>query len=171
MSTGKSGRTAKRSELLRSLAGLARKFSTQTVLLHEAVAQTVGLNATDTRCMSLIGLHPEGIVTAGWLAEVTGLTTGAITHFLDQLERRGFIERVRDTEDRRKVFVRLRPESQESLVSRYQALGKAHMKVVEHYSDSELMLIHGYLQGMSETAEQLMKETIAARSEELVIAK
>ncbi|MGD1073024.1 MAG: MarR family transcriptional regulator [Bryobacteraceae bacterium] len=157
--------------MLRSLAGLARKFSTQTVLLHEAVAQTVGLNATDTRCMSLIGLHPEGIVTAGWLAEVTGLTTGAITHFLDQLERRGFIERVRDTEDRRKVFVRLRPESQESLVSRYQALGKAHMKVVEHYSDSELMLIHGYLQEMSETAEQLMKETIAARSEELVIAK
>lgn len=141
------------------------------MLLHEAIAQTVGLNATDTRCMSLIWFHPEGMVTAGWLAEVTGLTTGAVTHILDRLEKRGFIERVRDTEDRRKVFVRLCPERQESLQSRYEGLGEAYMKVVEHYSDSELILIHGYLQAMSETAEELMKKTIAARPDELATAK
>jgi len=164
-------KTAKKSEMLRRLGDLARKFSTQTVLLHEALAQTVGLNATDTRCLSLIWFHPEGVVTAGWLSDLTGLTTGAITHILDRLEKKGFIERVRDTGDRRKVFVRLRPENFEPLLSQYEALGKPYMKVVEHYTDSELMLIFGYLEKMSETTEQLIKETIAARSDESVHAR
>lgn len=171
MSRGNSTRTTKRSEMLRSLGDLARKFSTQTVLLHEVIAQTVGLNATDTRCLSLIRFHPEGVVTAGWLAELTGLTTGAITHILDRLEKRGFVERLRDTEDRRKVFVRLLPENFEQLSSQYEALGKSYMKLVERYSDEELELIFGYLEGMSGMTEQLVKDTIAARSDEYVAAK
>src|SRR5271165_1379569 len=100
----------------RHLGDLARKFSTQTVFLHEAIAQTAGLNATDTRCLSLIRFHPDGRVTAGWLSDMAGLTTGAITHILDRLEKRGFIERVRDTRDRRKVFIRVLPESLEPLI-------------------------------------------------------
>jgi len=171
MSRGNLSKTAKKSEMLRRLGDLARKFSTQTVLLHEALAQTVGLNATDTRCLSLIWFHPEGVVTAGWLSDLTGLTTGAITHILDRLEKKGFIERVRDTGDRRKVFVRLRAENFEPLLSRYEALGKSYMKVVEHYSDRELMLILGYLEKMSATTEQLIKDTIAARSDESAHAR
>lgn len=157
--------------MLRSLGELARKFSTQTVLLHEVIAQTVGLNATDTRCLSLIRFHPDGMVTAGWLADLTGLTTGAITHILDRLEKRGFVERVRDTEDRRKVFVRLRPENFEELSSQYEALGKSYMKLVDRYSDEELKLIFGYLEGMSGMTEQLVQDKIAARSNEYVVAK
>jgi DNA-binding MarR family transcriptional regulator len=157
--------------MLRSLGDLARKFSTQTVLLHEVIAQTVGLNATDTRCLSLIRFHPEGMVTAGWLADLTGLTTGAITHILDRLEKRGFVERVRDTEDRRKVFVRLRPENFEELSSQYEALGKSYMKLVDRYSDEELKLIFGYLEGMSGMTEQLVQDKIAARSAEDAVAK
>lgn len=164
-------KTTKRSEMLRSLGDLARKFSTQTVLLHEVIAQTVGLNATDTRCLSLIRFHPDGMVTAGWLADLTGLTTGAITHILDRLEKRGFVERVRDTEDRRKVFVRLRPENFEELSSQYEALGKSYMKLVDRYSDEELKLIFGYLEGMSGMTEQLVQDKIAARSNEYVVAK
>lgn len=170
-SRGKMARTTKKLEMLRGLGDLARKFSTQTVLLHEVIAQTVGLNATDTRCLSLIRFHPDGTVTAGWLADLTGLTTGAITHILDRLEKKGFIERARDTEDRRKVFVRLRPENFGPLLSQYEALGKSYLKVVEHYSDDELKLILGYLEGMSAMTEQLVKDAIAARSDECVAAK
>ena len=101
MRKGKSTETARRADLLRKLSDLARKFSMQTVFLHQAMAQTIGLNATDSRCLDLISSHPDGIVTAGRLSDLTGLTTGAITHTIDRLESRGFIERVRDTEDRR----------------------------------------------------------------------
>src|SRR5215472_11976761 len=101
---------SKRRQLLNKLWDLGRKMSTQTVFLHQAIAQSVGLNATDTKCVDLILRAPDGSVTAGQLSEMTGLTTGAITHILDRLEKRQFIERARDTEDRRKVFVRVRPE-------------------------------------------------------------
>jgi len=159
-------RNTKSSGIRRNLGDLARKFSTQTVFLHEAIAQTSGLNATDTRCLSLIRFHPNGLATAGWLSDMAGLTTGAITHILDRLQKRGFIERVRDTEDRRKVFVRIRPESFAELESQYEALGRSYRSVVEQYSDSELMLITDYLEKMSEMTERLMTDTIAARSSE-----
>src|SRR6516225_8727504 len=99
-----------RRELMNKLWELGRKVSTQTVFLHQAIAQSVGLNATDTKCIDLILRGPSGSVTAGWLSEMTGLTSGAITHILDRLEKRGFIERLRDTQDRRKILVRVRHE-------------------------------------------------------------
>jgi DNA-binding MarR family transcriptional regulator len=166
MSRGNFIRNTKSSAIRRHLGDLARKFSTQTVFLHEAIAQTAGLNATDTRCLSLIRFHPDGLVTAGWLSNMAGLTTGAITHILDRLEKRGFIERVRDTEDRRKVFLRIRSESFAELEPKYEAIGRSYRSVVEHYSDSELMLITDYLEKMSEMTERLMKDTITARSSE-----
>src|SRR5215472_2713476 len=102
---------SKRRQLLNKLWDLGRKVSTQTVFLHQAIAQSVGLNATDTKCIDLILRGPEDRVTAGWLSDMTGLTTGAITHILDRLEKRQFIERARDTRDRRKVFVRVNLDS------------------------------------------------------------
>jgi DNA-binding MarR family transcriptional regulator len=137
----------------------------QTVFLHQAIAQTVGLNATDTRCLDLVGSHPDGTVTAGRLSELTGLTTGAITHILDRLEKRGFVERVRDSEDRRRVFVRVRGESLQPLLPQYEALGQAYLALIEHYSDSELRLLFGYMEKLSEMTERLMTEVVAARGE------
>src|SRR5215469_10181181 len=106
---------SKRSELLNKLWDLGRRMSTQTVFLHQAIAQTVGLNATDTKCIDLILQAGDAPVTAGWLSQQSGLTTGAITHILDRLEKQNYIRRERDTEDRRRVFVRIQPESLEPL--------------------------------------------------------
>jgi len=152
-----------RRELLTRLWDLGREMSTQTVFLHQAIAQTVGLNATDTKCMDLILRGPENSVTAGWLAEMTGLTTGAITHILDRLERRGFIARVRDTEDRRKVFVRARPASIEPLVPKFEAIGKAYLRLVEEYSDRDLQLICEYLEKTSELSRGELARVVSER--------
>jgi MarR family transcriptional regulator, organic hydroperoxide resistance regulator len=159
MSTSKK---PKRRELLTRLSDLGRIVSTQTVFLHQAIAQTVGLNATDTKCLDLILRGPDGAVTAGWLADMTGLTTGAITHILDRLERQRFVERVRDTQDRRKVFVRAREESLEILLPKYEAVGKAYMTLLEHYSDKELQLICDYMEKTSKVSESELARVIAA---------
>ena len=74
MSSAKSKKNNRR-ELLNRLRDLGRKISTQTVFLHQAIAQSVGLNATDTQCIDLILSHPEGSMTAGSLSGMTGLTT------------------------------------------------------------------------------------------------
>lgn len=155
-------RKSERRKLLDRLWDLGRTMSTQTVFLHQAIAQSVGLNATDTKCVDLILRGPQGSVTAGWLSDMTGLTTGAITHILDRLEKRGFVERVRDTQDRRKIFVRVRPESLETLVPKYEAIGKAFMKLAEQYGDRELQLICDYMEKSSAVSEVELAKMIAA---------
>ena len=105
-------------------------------------------------------------MTAGRLADLSGLTTGAITHILDRLEKRGSSNVYATPQDRRKVFIRVQKESLKPLLPKYEALGKAYMSIVEHYSDSELKLIFDYMEKMSQISEHLMADTIAARREE-----
>ena len=71
--------------------------------LDEAVAAQHGLNRTDLRCIGI--LYRRGRVTAGELAEESGLTPGAITTVLDRMERNGYANRVADPSDRRRVLV------------------------------------------------------------------
>jgi DNA-binding MarR family transcriptional regulator len=151
-----------RSSLLARLWELGRIVSTQTVFIHQAIAQSVGLNATDTKCIDLILRGPEGSVTAGWLSEMSGLTTGAITHILDRLEKRRFIERVRDPSDRRKVIVRVRPESLAPVAPKYEAIGRAYRNLAEQYGDKELQLICEYFEKSSAIADVELAKLIAA---------
>ena len=61
-------------------------------------------------------------VTAGDLARLTGLTTGAVTGIIDRLERAGFARRERDPEDRRRVYVRGDPAAARCGNALYQSL-------------------------------------------------
>jgi hypothetical protein len=76
-----------------------------SVATHEAVADRLGINPTDLRCLDLATLEPG--LTPTRLAELAGLTTGAITGVLDRLERAGFVRREADPDDRRRLRVQL----------------------------------------------------------------
>jgi hypothetical protein len=67
-----------------------------------AGAAAVGLQP-EWYALSQIAL--EGRLTSGQLAARTGLTTGATTRLIDRPERAGFVRRVADPADRRKVIV------------------------------------------------------------------
>src|SRR5262245_57219215 len=92
-------RTRQREDLL----AMMRENASRAVILHQTIASRFGLNSTDIKCLDLA--RDEASLTAGRLAELTGMSTSAITAVLDRLERRGFIERRRDPADRRKVIV------------------------------------------------------------------
>lgn len=155
---------ANRSKFLARLWDLGRTVSTQTVFLHQAIAQCAGLNATDTKCIDLILRGPPEGVTAGWISDQAGLTTGAITHILDRLERRRFIERVRDTRDRRRVFVQVRPESLAALAPLYERIGRAYMRLARRYSDQQLRVICDYMEQAARVSERERQKIIASRS-------
>jgi DNA-binding MarR family transcriptional regulator len=76
----------------------------------EAAAAQLGLNITDLRCLGLAATQPD--MTPGRLAELSDLTTGAITGVLDRLERAGFVRREPDATDRRRTLVRVLPKRQ-----------------------------------------------------------
>ncbi|MGO9750213.1 MAG: MarR family winged helix-turn-helix transcriptional regulator, partial [Solirubrobacteraceae bacterium] len=58
-----------------------RRSQSATARFDQAVADALGLNRTDMRCIDV--LHRAGPITAGRLAEETGLSAGAMTTALD----------------------------------------------------------------------------------------
>jgi hypothetical protein len=143
------------------LSDLGRISSTQTIFLHQVIAQTVGLNATDTKCLDLILRSPGETLTAGQLAAMTGLTTGAITHIIDRLEKRGFAERHRDPTDRRKVNLRVVQGNLAPLAPKYELVAERHMAFVEQYSTDQLLLIADYLEKRCAVSQKTLAEMIA----------
>ena len=86
-----------------------RQYLDAVVMQIQASAEAAGLNTTDWHALSVLGL--AGRLTAGELAERTGLTTGATTRLIDRLERAGHVRRVVDPADRRRVNVEPVPGS------------------------------------------------------------
>jgi DNA-binding MarR family transcriptional regulator len=104
---------------------------------------------------------PKGRLTAGQIADLSGLTSGAVTHILNRLEKRGFIERLRDGQDRRKVFVRVYEASLALLQPRYEAIGRRTMRLVEQCDDRDLRLICEYMEKVSEVSERELAALVA----------
>lgn len=118
---------------------LGRRLSTRTILFHQVVAESLGLNPTDLKCLDLA--RSEADITAGRIAGVTGLTTAAVTSVLDRLEKAGLVQRVRDARDRRKVLVRLTPERAAEVGRLFESLDRAMRRLYAKYSTADLALI------------------------------
>ena len=80
-----------------------RQFVVELLVSSYEATENVGVNPTDLGALCLLLLH--GPAPAGRLAELAGLTTGAITGVVDRLEKGGFVRREADPADRRKVIV------------------------------------------------------------------
>jgi DNA-binding MarR family transcriptional regulator len=130
-----------------NLAG--RELSASSVMFHSAVAEKFGLTVTDWRAWDIVLRH--GPFTAGKFAQWTGLTPGAVTGLIDRLVEAGAVERVRDSQDRRKVLVRalLRPSDQQAANSLFAPLLKAAEKLYAGYSDDQLRIVADFITRMS----------------------
>jgi DNA-binding MarR family transcriptional regulator len=96
-------RKPKKSEQIGELIREFRVSGNQDDAFDNLAAQRLGVNETDLHCLNII--ENAGGVTAGELANQSGLTTGAVTGVIDRLERKGFARRVPDPADRRRVKV------------------------------------------------------------------
>lgn len=121
---------------------LGHRLSAYTLLFHQAMAERLGLNATDLKCLDLA--RGEKTLTAGRLAELTGLTTAAITTILDRLEKAGFVRRERDASDRRKVLIRPISGREEEVERLFASLNDAMSQLFAHYSTDELVFLHEF---------------------------
>ena len=99
MNNSKQGRSA----ALRELKTHLRHFVVELIVSNYEATEEAGLNSTDFASLCLLLLH--GPTPAGRLAELTGLTTGAVTGLVDRLEQTGLVRREVDPNDRRKVIV------------------------------------------------------------------
>ena len=128
-----------RAALMEELEHAVRKSSALGVIFGQTVANRVGVSSSDLECLDFLNI--EGRVTAGRLAELTGLTTGAITGVVDRMEKAGLVRRERDESDRRKVFIAIVPEALAKIVRLYEPLQRAVTRDWEGYTDAELKLL------------------------------
>src|SRR4029453_6751682 len=119
-------------ELLAAVGRGVQAFQDATDEVDEAVAQRLGLNRTDLRCLSV--LSQAGAMTASALADAAGLTRGAMTTALDRIERAGYARRVREQADRRTVRVEMTDRAREELALLYGPIAREGVRLLQKYT-------------------------------------
>jgi DNA-binding MarR family transcriptional regulator len=129
-----------RERLYQELGSEIRANQRATDVVDELMAEALGINRTDARCLDILDQY--GSMSAGELAEASRLSTGAITAVIDHLERAGLARRLPHPKDRRRVLVEPTPEAYvaalelmaEPMIALWRPLG-------DRYTDDELRLI------------------------------
>jgi len=147
-------RTPARKRILDELARVGREHSDATVLFHATVATRLGLHPTDYKVLGV--LERLGALSAGEIALHSGLATASVTNLIDRLEDKGFVRRVRDENDRRRVLVEPVRERLAGGRTLFSSTISSLARLFEQYSDRELELIADFL---ARNAERLREET------------
>lgn len=82
---------------------LSQQFAYTSIQLHESIGREIGLPGTDHKYLGF--LIQKGQMSAGELAVLTGLTTGAVTGLIDRFESKNLVKRQPDKTDRRKIII------------------------------------------------------------------
>ena len=128
--------------MLRSL----RRVNFQRSFFGQTVAIRFGLSESDVEALEL--LIDTGAATAGKLSDLMGLTTGAVTRVIDRLEQAGYVRRVPDPTDRRRVIVEVVPEKMAAVKATMARVGEKGAEEISQYSEADLAVINDFLTRM-----------------------
>ncbi|MBV9229361.1 MAG: MarR family transcriptional regulator [Chloroflexi bacterium] len=139
------GSQEKSTKVLEELTRELRQFTGLAASFFRAATARLGMTVTDLQVMDI--LESSGPATAGQLADLTGLTTGAITGMLNRLEEAGLVHRQRDPNDGRRVIVRLARGKGEmhKIGSVFASLGKAWDELASDYDDEQIAFLLEFL--------------------------
>jgi DNA-binding MarR family transcriptional regulator len=125
-----------------------RRVNFQGSIFGQTIAIRLGLSESDIDALEL--LIDTGAATAGKLSEVMGLTTGAVTRVIDRLEQAGYVRRVTDPADRRRVVIEVVPERVATIESLLESLERAAAAEVDRYTTEQLATINDFLSRMAD---------------------
>lgn len=135
---------------------LGSQFSLAVVLYHQSLAERIGLNVTDHKCLGILQTveNPK----PSTLASLTGLSSAAVTTVIDRLQRAGFVERRPDEKDRRQTILVVNQKKVEEeiiplMVPFFSELGK----LFSQYSPEEVNTIIDFLTKCTDTFQRESK--------------
>jgi DNA-binding MarR family transcriptional regulator len=146
-------RDTRRHRLLTQMGDAGRMNQGAINLFDERLVEFLGINGTDGRCLDIVSRLER--VSAGELANRSGLTTGAVTAVIDRLEAAGYVARVRDPLDRRKVWVESTPHVRalvDTIFGVYDLIGPLMMR---HFSEAQIEGILAFLRMGTRVNEEL----------------
>jgi len=124
----------------------------------EAIGRRFELSATERRCLEIL-VNGEG--TASELARAVGLTPAAVTSLVDRLEARGYVQRARHSNDRRKLALIATDTARELMGKVQDPLARADHAVLEDFSVTELWSVIRFLEASTQIR-QAFTEALAA---------
>lgn len=133
----------------------SQSYAYTSIKMHEAVAKKAGFSGTDHKYLGF--LLQKGQMTAGELANLTGLTSGAVTGLIDRFEKKKLVVRRYTDGDRRKVIII--PDTAKImalLAPLYKEFRDKSEKLISLFSEEELKTIAAYF----EKSIEIMTETI-----------
>lgn len=138
--------------LHRELMRLSQALVSEGAKLMGAFATQQGLHPTDVAALTriLVAEEADAPITAGALAEELALTSGAVTSVVDRLERHGYVTRVRDREDRRRVLLQYSPAGQELADKFLAPWARRGQAVMSQFTQDELDVVRRYLTATGE---------------------
>src|SRR5215469_4876702 len=125
------------------------------------------MTVTDLQVMDILNF--TGPMTAGQLADLTGLTTGAITGMLNRLEEAGLVRRERDKSDARRVIVRLErgKDGMNKISPIFDSLGNAWDELASDYDDEQIaFLLEFFKRSNAMSRQEIIRLQEAPSSEE-----
>jgi DNA-binding MarR family transcriptional regulator len=134
---------AARAELVR----LLRCYTATAVRFARAFAERHGLHPTDWGALLTVAKADcaGAPLTLGELGEFLGLSSGATTALVDRLERIGYVRRVRDERDRRRMILH-HHEDADALLAAFSGPLDARMDaLMTGYTAEELATVQRFL--------------------------
>jgi DNA-binding MarR family transcriptional regulator len=126
----------------------AADYGISLIVFRNTLAKGLGLNLTESLCMTILGVRAE--VAPTLLANLVGLTTGAMTTMLDRLEAKGFVRRRPNPRDRRGILIAATEHYQEAALKLVSAVQRDHRALLETYTEEQLAFIADFLSRFTE---------------------
>jgi DNA-binding MarR family transcriptional regulator len=149
--------TSTKAGLIEALGRTVVRWQDATQKYDEAVGEMYGLSAAERLCLSFLWSNPQ---TASAVAREIRLTPAAVTALIDRLEKRGFVRRKSDPNDRRKVMVEAADEAQRVTAEAYLPLGAAGAEMLQKYTEAELIVVQAVLTESMALQERMMAELL-----------
>lgn len=148
-------------ELVTRVRRLSQHYAYSSLQMHETVGRKAGLSGTDHKYLGF--LLQKGQMTAGELAGLTGLTTGAVTGLIDRFEKKDLVRRRFAENDRRKVLVEPNTEKIMALMEPlYREFRSKSEALIASFSDEDKKVIEAYfvkaIDLMNETTNMLNQQ-------------
>jgi DNA-binding MarR family transcriptional regulator len=143
-----------KAEASERIVGLLQLVIASSVMTNERIAREMGINVVDLQALGFIARNGAPM-SAGEVSQQTELPTSTTTRVLDRLEKHGYIERMTDPNDRRRVVVRVRPELAAG-VGRggdddpYATILEGMQRVHEQFTADELAVVARYLDAVKD---------------------
>ncbi|MEX0735709.1 MAG: MarR family transcriptional regulator [Steroidobacteraceae bacterium] len=142
-----------RHKLIADLINVVRRNSASTVFFHASVADRMQLGPSDHKCLDM--LFRGGPMSPGELATRSNLTTGAITGVVDRLEKAGYVRRVADPIDRRRLLVELlTAKATADFKPVFEGLRRSMYELLDQYTVEQLELLQVFLEKSSDVLDR-----------------